>query len=305
MSGNSDVKSDADGGFALVTVLAFLLMAAAFAVPFLTGAKIQALVTRNTSTFTQEKILLRGLMEMAGTRFFERYQDRDIEIASAVRCPAVGAGRPEITFQFQDHSGLIDLNAASAEVLAIGFESLKMARDEAAALAGEVVRYRTLDVGKPVGGGLSTPRGGYKHALFERSAELQDLLADANVPNHEIDRVFTVHSGTGTVDEAAAQGALRARLDSLNISERYFVVSDVRRGTTLTIGVGLAFANGQSMSGHAVLSPGETSGQARFLEPPSFDGSAGKAGPDAAGSASACSGFFDPALLEAIDKVTS
>ena len=87
MSGEGDVKSDADRGFALVTVLAFLLMAAAFAAPFLAGARIQALVTRNTGQFTQEKILLRGLIEMAGTRFFELYQNRDIEAASAVPLP--------------------------------------------------------------------------------------------------------------------------------------------------------------------------------------------------------------------------
>ena len=49
------------------------------------------------------------------------------------------------------------------------------------------------------------PRGGYKHALFERSAELQDLLADISIAQHDVERAFTVHSGTGTVDEAAAQ----------------------------------------------------------------------------------------------------
>ena len=47
---------------------------------------------------------------------------------------------------------MIDLNAASAEVLAIGFESLAMARDKAAALAGEVVRFRTVDIGQRLGG---------------------------------------------------------------------------------------------------------------------------------------------------------
>jgi hypothetical protein len=293
-----------DSGFALAAVLVFLLFLAAFTVPFLTGAKIQSLVTRNTGQFAREKTALRGLIELAGTRFFERYQSGDINLATAVRCRAAGPRAADVYFHLQDHSGLIDLNAASAEVLAVGFESLAIERSEAARLGGEVVRFRSVDDGQRPGNERDLPQGGYKHALFERTIELQDVLGGVNIEQEEIDHVFTVHSGTGTVDEAAAQGGLSARLGALKEAERFFVVSDVRRGVALTVKVDLTYANRRTVSGSSVLAPGERSGRARFLEPPSF-GSAKTTAQRGTEPVSECGAFFDPALLEAIGSVTS
>ena len=250
-------------------------------------------------------VLLRGLMEMAGARWFEFYQDRERDAASAVDCPGAGPGRPEVIFHFQDHSGLIDLNAASADVLAIVFESLAVKRDEAAMLATDAVRFRSVEDGGRPADELTSTRGGHKHALFERAAELQDLLDEFDIGEDEIERVFTVHSGTGTVDEAAAQGALSAWLGALKAGERFFVVSGVRRGSALTVEVELVSGNGRKVGGRAVLAPNEALGPVRFLEPPSFDRAAKKAAPGAAGPVLDCAAFFDPALLEAIAKVTS
>jgi general secretion pathway protein K len=305
MSGEGDERSDSEGGFALVVVLAFLLMAAAFTATFLAGARIHALVTRNTGQLTREKILLRGLIEIAGTRFFELYQNRDNDVASAVRCPAARPDRPDVIFRFQDHSGLIDLNAASAEVLAIGFESLAIKRDEAAALAAKAVRFRSVDDGQLPKVEQAPPRGGHKHALFERSAELMDLTAELDIAQEDFDQVFTVHSGTGTVDEAASQGLLLQRLGALKAGERFFIVSGVRRGAALTVEAELDSGDGREIWVSAVFAPSDTAGQARFLEPPSFRRSVKKTVPGSAGSDSACAGFFDPVLLEAIAKVTS
>jgi hypothetical protein len=305
MSGGTGLKSDSDRGFALVIVLTFLLLAAAVTTPFLVGAKIQALVTRNTGQSTREKIVLRGLIEVAGTRFFELYQNRDIKVASSVYCPATGFSRPDVTFHFQDHSGLIDVNAASAEVMTIGFESLAITHNKAVALAGEAVRFRSVNDGQRDIDGLTAPSGGYKHALFERSVELQDLLAGINIPQDDIERVFTVHSGTGTVDEAASQGVLLEKLGALKAGERFFVVSDVRRGGALTVEAELVYGNGGSISGSAVLSPGDTAGHARLLEPPTFHRGGKKKTPDAVSSVSGCADFFDPVLLQVIAKVTS
>jgi hypothetical protein len=304
MSGGGTEKTGSDSGFALAVVLAFLLLSAAFTIPFLTGAKIQSLVTRNTGQFAREKVALRGLIELAGTRFFERYQNRDISPVTAVRCRAEGPGGAAVYFHLQDHSGLIDLNAASAEVLAFGFESLAIERGEAARLGMEAVRFRSVDDGQRSGNERELPQGRYKHALFERTIELHDVLGGVNIEQEEIDRVFTVHSGTGTVDEAAAQGGLSARLVALKEAERFFVVSDVRRGGALTVKVDLTYANRRTVFGSSVLAPGERSGRARFLEPLSF-GSAKTTAQSATEPVSECGAFFDPALLEAIGSVTS
>lgn len=305
MIGPRDDTAGSDTGFALVAVLAFLLVTAAFTTPFLASAKIQALVTRNTGQLTREKILLRGLIEVAGVRFFELYQNRGIATASAVRCPAGNSSGPDIIFHFQDHSGLIDLNAASADLLTLGFESLAIGRDEAAAVGSEAVRFRSVDGGQRFASDRTPPRGGHKHALFERTGELQDLLVEMNIAQNDIERVFTVHSGAGTVDESASQGALLAKLQALKAGERYFVVNNVRRGAALTVEAELAVASGRRVSGSAVLAPAEISGQVRFLEPLSLGRAPKKTTPGMAGAVEECTEFFDPVLLETIAKVTS
>ena len=272
-------ETEDDSGFALFIVLGFLLLATAITAPFLVGARIGALVTRNTTQSTREKIMLRGLVEMAGVRFFERYQDRDFQVASRVDCPAADPGAPDVRFYFLDHSGLIDLNAADADVLETGFESLDMAPDKAAALATEVIRFRSVDAGTAAATGQKYLPGGYKHGLFEDTSELQDLMHGSGVALSDISRTFTVHSGTGTVDDAAAQGGLQERLANLTASERFFVVTDARRGNALTVKVELTRVGAQTVSSSAIVAPGQNAGEVRFVGPTSFERESGQTRP--------------------------
>jgi hypothetical protein len=305
MSGETSHKPEIDEGFALFVVLAFLLMTTAFTTPFLAGARINALVTLNASKFTREKFVLRGLAEMAGVRFFERYQDREFKAAAIVYCPASRPGGPKVNFFFQDHSGLVDLNAASAEVLAIGFESLALKRDTAAILAGEVIRFRSVELGQVSKNERPVPRGGYKHALFESTAELSDLTGAFNIKLADIDRIFTVHSGTGTVDDAAAQGGLLEKLANLQAGDRFFVVNDARRGNAVTVTVNLTDGNHPAIFGSAVLSPAESVGEVRFAGPFSYRQDTAQARSASLEPGLPCGDFFDPVLIDAINEALS
>jgi type II secretory pathway component PulK len=287
-----------DAGFALFVVLSFMLIAAAVTAPLLTGAKIQAMVTRNTWHATKERIAHRGLLEMAAVRYFERYQDRSAAPAKGVTCPGV-------TFRFQDHGGLIDLNASSAEVLAIGLESLGLTSVQADRLAEEVIRFRSVDTGLPGGSGTSQPKHGYKHALFENTVELLELSETSGAKLKGIDGVFTVHSGTGTVDVAASQGQLAETLERLNASERFFLVNDVRRSNAVTITVAIQSNNAQSSVASAVMGTALSPGEARFVSPVSLQSGVKSAADYLPPQSLDCEDFFDPVMRDAILELAS
>jgi general secretion pathway protein K len=298
MASEGAPKGTSEGGFALFIVLSFLLIAASVTTPLLTGAKIQAMVTRNTWNATREKFIYRGLLEMAGVRYFERYQDRENK-------PATDVGCADVTFHFQDHSGLIDLNAASAEVLAVGFESLGLNKIQAVALAGEVIRFRSVSLGLSQLSGLAEPKNGYKNALFESTAELLELSEAAGVTLDGRDGIFTVHSGTGTVDEAAAQGRLLKKLEALSAAERFFLVHDVRRGNAVTVTVALRADKRRRALARATIGTAPVAGTVRFLSPVSLQFEAAEAQDDIDPPSAACGAFFDPVMLDAIAGLAS
>jgi type II secretory pathway component PulK len=287
-----------DAGFALFVVLSFMLIAVAVTAPLLMGAKIQAMVTRNTWNATKERIANRGLLEMAAVRYFERYQDRSAAPAKSVSCPGV-------KFRFQDHGGLIDLNASSAEVLAIGLESLGLTSVQAAGLAEEVIRFRSVNTGLPVAAGISPPKYGYKHALIENTVELLELSETSGAKLKGIDGVFTVHSGTGTVDVAASQGQLAETLERLNASERFFLVNDVRRSNAVTITVAIQSNNAQSSVASAVMGTALSPGEARFVSPVSLQSGVKSAADYLPPQSLDCEDFFDPVMRDAILELAS
>jgi type II secretory pathway component PulK len=298
MANKGRPEKSSDGGFALFVVLSFMLIAAAVTAPLLTGAKIQAMVTRNTWNATKERIAHRGLLETAAVRYFERYQDR-------TAAPAVNVSCRGVTFRFQDHGGLIDLNASSAEVLAIGLESLGLTSVQAGGLAEEVIRFRSVDTGLPGGAGASSPKHGYKHALFENTVELLELSGTSGAKLTGVDEVFTVHSGTGTVDVTASQGRLAATLDTLNASERFFLVNDVRRSNAVTITVAIQSNKAQSSVAYAVMGTALGPGEARFLSPVSLQSGVKSAKDHLPPRSLDCEDFFDPVMRDAILELAS
>ena len=298
MSSDKVNAKNPEGGFALFVVLSFILVTASIATPFLIGAKTQALISRNTLDAVRNKLILRSLIEIAGTRYFERYADRTV-------IPAVHVSCPTVSFDFQDHAGLIDLNAASPEVLAIGLESLGVSSLQAEKLAMEVIRFRSVSSGSQPDGDGGQPKNGYKNAQFENAMELLELAETAGVELPQLHEVFTVHSGTGTIDLVATQGRLLERLERLSAAERFFVVNDVRRTNAVTVAATIQLAPGERASAQAVMGSSPGSGLMRLLGPLSSSRSDEGAPNAAAPPSLECEAFFDPVMINAIKRLTS
>ncbi len=290
-----------DSGFALFIVLSFLLIAAAITTPFLANARIEALVSRNVSNAAQDKVLLRGILEVAALRYFELYQTSQTKPARSVQCKL-----PELDlhFDFQDHSGLIDLNAASADVLKLGIQSFGIADDKAQLLGKEIVRYRSVEntTGQQAAGLL--PRDGYKNALFENAAELNDLLVPAGILVNDIDQVFTVHSATGTVDEAAAPWQLLALIEKIPAIDRYFLVNDTRRTNAITVSVNMQRFGKIQTTAKAIFGRGQSGSGVQFFGPATLDARHGNTSGGTLRPDQTCEAFFDSQLLQALQEVT-
>jgi type II secretory pathway component PulK len=297
-----DKSETKESGFALFIVLSFLLIAAAITTPFLASARIEALVSRNIGQSTRDKVLLQGLLDMAALRYFELYQNTQTRPVRHVECQFSGLA---LTFNFQDHSGLIDLNAASADVLAMGLQSFGYDAGKAKAVSNEIVRYRSVDSGTGPQGSVVPPRNGYKHSLFEHVSELNDLLVPAELSILKAGAVFTVHSGTGTVDEAAAPDQLLAEIDNRPVTDRYFVVNDTRRTNAVTVSSGLQKFGIHQTTAEAIVGRGENGLGIRSFGPTVFETKPQNQQTGTTANRMPCEAFFDAPLLQAIREVTS
>jgi general secretion pathway protein K len=291
-----------DAGFALFIVLSFLLIATAVTVPFLTNARIAALVSRNTGQFTHDKLLLRGLLQVTAIRYFELYRKTENRPAGAVDCNFAGLS---FNLNIQDHSGLIDLNAASADVLSLGFQSFDIPTETAQILANNVVKYRSVDTLATAQPGDLVVRNGYKNALFEHVDELYDLLTAAKIAIKNIESVFTIYSGTGTVDEAAAPQQLLAVIEKRAAVDRYFIVNDTRRANAITVSVSMKRADAPQTFAKAIFGRNQNNLGLVSLSPLSLARTSESVSDLNRNKPVACEAFFDPQIMQVFQEAVS
>lgn len=185
-------QDTAQGGFALFVVLMFLMLAAAIATPFFSTARDYALILRNGTQASRERTVSDGLLALSAQRYFE-LAGRQERLPAQVSC-AVGDNGETLFVSFQNHVGLIDLNAASSQLLRLGFVALGVDASAAQQLAAAVESYRSPDPGaRPAESGAPI-FGGLKKAPFESPAELLDFRLPASVDAEALASVFTVHA---------------------------------------------------------------------------------------------------------------
>ncbi|MER8583551.1 general secretion pathway protein GspK [Mesorhizobium sp. M1423] len=122
----------------------------------------------------------------------------------------------EFTFgvRVQDQSGLIDLNAADAHLLSLGFASLGFDRQTSEDLAEAAIQFRgsTNAFAAQAEPATSVGPAQDKQAPFESVSELQEFSALASTPPHDLYDVFTVFSKRGTLSLDSASSRLRTVL---------------------------------------------------------------------------------------------
>ena len=165
--------------------------------------------------------------------------DRDAGTAAA----SCEDGSGTISVRTIDHSGLIDLNAASPKLMRIGFVALGFEDTDADALARATLAHRMRGTRWDDGG--ITIMHGPKGAPLESVHELTDLVPVRSVDGRILHRTFTVRSGSGAlrIDRAPEHVVRAVRLTAAQ-DEPFVVEGGPDRRPALTVEVERRAASG-------------------------------------------------------------
>lgn len=293
---NSVRRGNKEHGFALFAVLSFLLLATAIAAPLVTNARSSALIARNVAADLKDRALADSLFLLAGAEISSRSQQPDFELPRSVKCTAE---QTSIQVDILNHAGFIDLNAASADLLHVGFLAAGFEATTAEELAQTVVQYRSVEQ-TPGTARTVTVRGGLKHRLFESVDELHDFQTDDKDLSPDYRRIFTTHTATGTILNSALPQSVETVLKTLLPESAYFVVSGSPPLVALTISVSVSRPGKRLLIASIELGPNAAEGLQR-LSPLRIDMDANQMAPrDTSSSVSACEALFSPAAQELI-----
>lgn len=204
-------RDSGQNGFALFVVLMFLVLAASIATPFFATARDYAFILRNGVQESRSQPVADGILALSAQRYFELAAAQK-RLPMQVTC-ALGENGQSLLVSFQNHAGLIDLNAATAPLLKLGFRALGADTAAAAQLAALAESYRAADPANNRADDAGTAVvGGLKKAPFESTAELLDFRLPAGATADMLGNVFTVHTRIDALDERFASRPLRKAL---------------------------------------------------------------------------------------------
>jgi len=195
-------------GFALVAVLVFLLVVSTITAGFALAAWTRRTVATNELQTQKLSLLAEGLTNVLAARLSGEGSGSQLPgNFEPVACKASGL---TIVTRLQGHAGLIDLNAADHDLMALGFASLGLDAETSRDLSIAVEYFRSgASIFAAAAKAKVDVAGGYKFAQFESVAELQDFAPLRTVPLAALYRTFTI-SSRGAFVPAEAPAALAA-----------------------------------------------------------------------------------------------
>ncbi|MBY3136119.1 hypothetical protein [Rhizobium laguerreae] len=205
-----------EDGFALLAVLAFLLLFAALLLPFSSAARLAAL----TSSHDFEHARLSYAAEAVNIYVAAKLASETSWISSIKRDASADGMSCRIkdftlTLRMVNHAGLIDLNVAATTTIAAGLATLGLDDRQAGAVANSIVAFRSpqRDTALPIG---PEPSFGLKHAPFEDVVELLDFTEMRQFTPEQLSEIFTVDSHSAFIDRDLASKPLQSILAKLD-----------------------------------------------------------------------------------------
>ncbi|TIQ16771.1 MAG: general secretion pathway protein GspK [Mesorhizobium sp.] len=210
MSAKRSGDESSSAGFSLVAVLVFLLIVSAIVVPFAVTAKTRLLIANNEVEQERLSLLAEGLANVVSSELADGSATDKLPLDSTPT--SCRSGEFAFDVRIQDHSGLIDLNAADVHLLSLGFASLGFDRQASETLAKATIQFRGNANAFAAQAEPTTAAGPSenKQAPFESVSELQEFSALASTPSHDLYKVFTVNSKRGTLSLDHTPNRLRA-----------------------------------------------------------------------------------------------
>ncbi|MER9683892.1 general secretion pathway protein GspK [Mesorhizobium sp. M0184] len=235
MSSEGDESTSA--GFSLVAVLVFMLIVSAIVVPFAVTAKTRLMIANNEVEQERLSLLAEGLANVVSSELADGFATEKLPPDSTPA--ACQSGEFAFDVRIQDHGGLIDLNAADADLLSLGFASLGFDQQSSEELAEAAIQFRgSINAFAAQAAEPATAVGPAqnKQAPFESVSELQEFSALASTPLHDLHDVFTVFSKRGTLSLDHAPSRLRAVLAGASASSAS-ITQGATEGSTYSVEV--------------------------------------------------------------------
>ena len=288
-------QTSGESGFTIFFVLSFLMLASAIVTPFVINAKINALIARNTARSVVEKAKVRGLMEIASVQYFS---DRAVNSDPKMRNISCNFGETLVRFSFQDHRGLIDINYADQNLLALGFIALGEDLTQAKKLASELAKARTELNQRSIHDkqGMNWDQG-FK-GPFQNVFQISDYSEALKNDHLKVRQIFTVFTGLPTVSKSYASIPLISAVAQWPINDQPFVVESTESAGVVTVQVHLSKPETSTISGTTTYAKDVKTGIPNRVEGLSFEISEPVAVSESFISTISCAAYFSPKLIE-------
>ena len=210
-------------GFALVVVLAFLLVFASFLTPFVVASHNRILTTSHSFRKVQLDFAAEAAALVAANAYANWSDEKRVSVVN--KTFTCDSKFTKIQFEFLDHRGLIDLNMSDEESIAIGLVSLGLEMSKALKLARSIVEFRTpRRNSRNIEGHM--PTSGYKFGYFEAVIELHDFPELHQVKVGDLEEVFSIYKKAKSISLDHASARLKDAFvnnsnasDSLTVNE--------------------------------------------------------------------------------------
>jgi hypothetical protein len=200
-------RNPGEQGFVLVWVLGSIMLLASILTPFAIFARIHFMLAANVEESFRFDLLADGFSALALATLSGRGESGyPLLNGDQQACSIDGY---TVLVSLQDHSGLIDLNGAPPELLALGFQAVGVEAQDAGGLAQTALAYRQV---RSRSERTETTAVNLKHAPFEAVVELREFPRLREIPTRGLLDIFTVHARQGTVSRPLAQPALHGTL---------------------------------------------------------------------------------------------
>ncbi|MES4993813.1 hypothetical protein ABVB70_26330 [Agrobacterium radiobacter] len=193
--------SGAEGGFALLAVLGFMLLLAIVLAGLAASARARVLTVSYDYDRTRMGMAAEAINGYLGWRLENDDAWRHSAETGTFLDLDCSIGQIFAYISIVPHAQLVNLNTAEVSLLVAGFEKLGLSGSEANILAPQIVQFRAP---RPTGE-VDAARidAGFKYGSFEDIAELHDFELLRPFSSRELGRVFSAQSGQAILSRAS------------------------------------------------------------------------------------------------------
>lgn len=198
-------------GFALVSVLLFLLVVTAVITPFVLAARTDFLLASASYHKDRQTLLANGLARLVARQVAAASEEVNEELRLNSEPMRSVCGNSLVEVWVQDQLGLVNLNLAGTKLLEAGFSALGFDGSDSGDLAALAETYRN-QAGAASAASERDLSDGFKFNSFEALEELYEFPGFTRRSVETLGKVFTIHGGLQTINATNVPTVLKSEI---------------------------------------------------------------------------------------------